>query len=219
FGRKSFDLSVYVIIDPAVLPKGRGVGEVTLAALRGGATFLQLRNKVDSLDVVREQALEIVRLLDDPLYRTVVFVMDDYVALAAELDLDGVHVGQEDMPAAQARELIGDDKILGLTAYKQAHYDALDSKIVDYVGTGPVYPTLTKPDKAVLGIGGFANLVANAPVPVVGIGGITPDNASDVIHAGADGVAMIRAVVAALDPEGATQDFVSAVQRGRRGMV
>ena len=83
-------------------------------------------------------------------------------------------LGQEDMDFRIAREIIGEDKVLGLTAFTLEHYEEIDPALVDYVGTGPVFSTLTKPDKRVLGVDGFAKLVAKAPVPVVGIGGITP---------------------------------------------
>lgn len=205
---EKFDLSVYVIIDPLVCGDER-IEDVTRAVLAGGATFLQLRNKVDSLAVVENQARRIMSLLKGV---GIPFVLDDYAELAAALDMDGVHIGQDDMSVIKARTLIGEDKILGLTAFTSDHYKAVDPSLVDYLGTGPIYPTLTKPDKAVLGEEGFASLVADAPIPVVGIGGITPDNAGAVIRAGADGVAMIRSVIGAADVCGATRDFVEVVR-------
>lgn len=209
--KSSFDLSVYVIIDPAVC-NGRSVGDVAAAAMRGGARMVQLRNKTDSIALVKEQALIIQKVLADS---SVTFIMNDHVELAAEINVDGVHIGQGDMSAAQAREIIGKDKILGLTAFTRTHYDVVDSSIIDYVGTGPFYATLTKPDKAVLGAEGFAVLAKDSPVPVVGIGGITSDNAAAVIKAGADGVAMMRAVTAADNVEHAVRDFVTAVEGAR----
>lgn len=209
--RKTFDLSVYVIIDPEICGDEK-VEKVVQAAIEGGATFLQLRNKSDCEAVVEDQARRIVGVLADG---DVTFVIDDYVELAAVPGVDGVHVGQEDMGFGEARKIIGEDKILGLTAFTPGHYEALDPTIVDYAGTGPVFSTLTKPDKAVLGVGGFADLVKKAPVPVVGIGGIIPDNAGAVIKAGAQGIAVIRAVVGADDPKEATQNFVNAVKEAR----
>jgi len=112
---------------------------------------------------------------------------------------------------AKARSIIGDDKILGLTAFTRAHYDAIDVGVVDYVGTGPVFPTLTDKGKPVLGVQGFADLIVHAPVSVVGIGGITPDSAPDIIGAGGQGVAMMRAVSGAEDVELAARAFVREV--------
>lgn len=212
--RKRFDLSVYVIIDPAVCGDDR-LEVVTKAALDGGATFLQLRNKHDPENVIEDQVRRIMDVLAKPSYSDVTFVIDDYAEIAAKLGVDGVHVGQDDMDYREARKLIGDDKILGLTAFSIQHYEEIDTDTVDYVGTGPVYPTLTKPDKQVLGVDGFAELVKHAPVPVVGIGGVTPKNTGNIIKAGAQGVAMIGAVVGADDPKAVTKDFVRVVKEAR----
>ncbi len=204
-------LSIYVIIDPIVC-NGRSVVEVAQKSVNGGATMIQLRNKVDSLAIIKNQARAIQSILADS---SVPFIINDYAELAAEINADGVHIGQGDMPAIEARKVIGNDKILGLTAFTKEHYSVISPDIVDYVGTGPVYPTLTKPDKEVLGIDGFAKLAKDSPVPVVGIGGITPQNAGAVIKAGASGVAMIRAVSEAENPEQAVSDFVNSLKEVR----
>ena len=206
--RECFDLSVYFIADPSVC-NGRAVEDVVAAAVRGGARMVQLRNKVDDLNVVEQQALAIQGVL---VGTNVPFILNDYVELAVKIGADGVHIGQDDMSAAQAREIIGNDKILGLTAFTRGHYDGVDPRIIDYLGTGPFYSTLTKPDKLVLGAEEFEALVRTALVPVVGIGGITPDNAADVIKCGAQGVAMMRSVSEADDVEGAVRGFVGVVK-------
>lgn len=206
--RHNFDLSVYFIADPSVC-QGRMVEDVIAAAVRGGVTMVQLRNKVDDLSVVERQALAIQGFLADS---NVPFILNDHVELAAKIDADGVHIGQDDISAAQARDIIGADKILGLTAFTRVHYDALDPNIVDYIGTGPFYSTLTKPDKLVMGADAFSLLVDTAPVGVVGIGGITPDNAADVIVCGAQGVAMMRSISEAENVEGAARKFVNVVK-------
>jgi len=209
--RDNFDVSVYVVIDPSVCG-GRAVEEVAAMALCGGASMIQLRNKVDSLAIVKDQAHAIQSILADS---SVAFIINDHVELAAEINADGVHIGQGDMDAIEARKVIGNNKILGLTAFTKDHYSSVSPDIVDYFGTGPVYPTLTKPDKAVLGIDGFAKLAKDSPVPVVGIGGITPKNAGAVIKAGASGVAMMRSVSEAENPEQAVSDFVTSVKEAR----
>lgn len=209
--RKNFDLSVYFVADPSVCA-GRTVENVVSMAVKGGVTMVQLRNKHDPLDVVEAQARAVKEVLKGT---GVPFILNDYVGLAVKINADGVHIGQEDMGAAQARQMIGGDKILGVTAFTRAHYDGVDSIIVDYVGTGPFYATQTKPDKPVLGADGFAALVKFAPVSVVGIGGITPENVGQVIQCGAHGVAMMRAVSAADDVEGAVREFVKIVKEAR----
>lgn len=209
--RNNFDLSVYFIADSSVCD-GRAVEDVVAAALRGGATMVQLRNKDCSRDIVIDEAKRIQGVLADS---DVPLIINDYVELAAEIGADGVHIGQDDMSIRDARNIMGDNAILGLTAFTRGHYDKIDADVIDYVGTGPCYSTLTKPDKPVLGVSGLMQLVNNAPVPVVGIGGITPENTADVISAGAKGVAMMRAISDAIDPEAAAREFVKSVNRAR----
>ena len=209
--RSDFDLSVYFVADPSVCA-GRDLAHVVREAVRGGVTMVQLRNKVDSIDTVEHQA----RAVQDILAGSgVPLIINDYVALAAKIGADGVHIGQDDVSAEHAREMIGESAILGVTAFTRDHYNAIAEGVVDYVGTGPFNATLTKPDKPVLGAEGFSKLVAHAPVPVVGIGGITPENAADVMCAGADGVAMMRSISEADDIIAAAREFVLRVEEAR----
>lgn len=201
--RRLFDLSVYFIADPSVCG-GRAVQDVVAAAVRGGATMVQLRNKLAPLAEVKHQA----RAIQEVLFKSdVCFIINDHVRLAADIGADGVHIGQDDISPQEARKIIGESAILGLTAFAPEHFAALDPHVVDYAGTGPFYATLTKPDKPVLGAEKFAQLVKVSPVPVVGIGGITPDNASAVMKAGAKGIAMMRSVSEAADPAIAARQF------------
>ncbi len=209
--RGNFDVSVYFVADSSVC-RGRAVEDVVLRAVKGGATCVQLRNKSGDLAEIERQALAVKKVLSD---YNIPFILNDYVELAAKIGTDGVHIGQGDMGISKARDIIGDDKILGVTAFAREHYDAIDVEIVDYVGTGAFYATKTKPDKAVLGAGGFADLARDFPLPVVAIGGITPDNASNAIKAGASGVAMMRAISEANDPENAVRLFTLALRSAR----
>ncbi len=179
--------------------------DVVRSAIAGGVTMVQLRDKSGNMAVIEAQARKLKDILSES---AIPFIINDCVELAAKIGVDGVHIGQGDMNAARAREIIGESAILGVTAFTRAHYDMIDPSIVDYVGTGPCYPTLTKPDKDVLGIEGFAKLAKDSPVPVVGIGGITAQNASTVIDAGASGVAMMRSISMADDPEKAAREFL-----------
>lgn len=207
--RNDFDLSVYFVVDPSVCNE-RAVETVVRDAVIGGVTMVQLRNKVDAPDIVEAQARVIQSILADS---NVAFIINDHVVLAAKIGADGVHIGQEDMSAAQARKIIGESAILGVTAYNAAHYAAIDTACVDYLGTGPFFATLTKPDKAVLGAHGFASLVRTTSLPVVGIGGITPENACDVMAAGASGVAIMRSVSQADDVIGAAQKLADIIRK------
>ena len=207
--RRSFDLSVYFIADPSVCG-GRRVEHVVRAAVDGGATMVQLRDKSGDLAQVERHA----RAIQEALYNSdVAFIINDYVDLAARIGADGAHIGQDDMGAVRAREILGEAAILGQTAFTPEHLAAVDAQVIDYVGTGPVYPTLTKPGKPVLGVEGFGALVSLSPVPVVGIGGMTPETCAFVMQAGAKGVAMMRGISEAEDPRSAARRFMAEVRR------
>lgn len=201
--RKSFNLSVYFIADPSVC-LGRDVADVVRMAASGGVTMVQLRDKSSDIKIIETRARIIQKILK-PL--NIPFIINDHVELAAAIGADGVHIGQDDISPKDARKIIGDDAILGLTAFTPDHFANLDPAIVDYAGTGPFYGTLTKPDKPVLGAENFARLMKLSPVPVVGIGGITPEKARVVLDAGAQGVAMMRSVSEAADPRAAARQF------------
>ncbi len=209
--RNNFDVSVYFVADSSVC-KGRAIVDVVVAAVRGGATMVQLRNKIDPIYVVEHEARAVQKVLSD--YK-IPLIINDYVELAIKIDADGAHIGQGDMSACDARGILGENKILGVTAFTQGHYDEIDTQIIDYVGTGPFNATKTKPDKAVLGAKVFTELTKTLSIPVVAIGGITPDNAGAAIKAGADGVAMMRAISESACPEKAANLFVEAVRKAR----
>lgn len=203
-----FDLSLYFIADPTIC-LGRPVADVVAAAIKGGATMVQLRDKSGDISKTKEAALAIKAILKGT---NIPLIINDYGELAAEINADGVHIGQDDMSPRDAREIIGPDKILGLTAFTPEHFAALDPEIVDYAGTGPFFSTLTKPDKPVLGPQGFAKLVDLSPVPVVGIGGITSGNAAQVIASGANGVAMMRSISESNDPCKAARKIMQIIR-------
>lgn len=199
-----FDFSVYFVADPAACG-GRSVVDVVRQAIQGGVTMVQLRNKIGH-DFL-EQARAITSFI------TVPFIINDNIEIARAVDADGVHLGQEDINPQEARKILGPDKIIGVTAFTEEHFKNIDPAIVDYAGTGPVYPTLTKPDKKIMGVAGLARLVQRSPVPVVGIGGITPQTASIVMKTGVAGVAMMRAISEHGNPEQAARDFVRVIDR------
>ncbi len=209
--RPNFDLSVYFIADPYVCA-GRSVVEIVRQVAAGGATMIQLRHKSDNISFFYEQVKEVAALLKP---QGIPLIINDRVDIALAVDADGVHLGQEDLPAAEARKILGPDKIIGVTAFEEKHFKVIDPAIVDYAGIGPFYATQTKPDKKILGTDKFSQLVKISPVSVVGVGGITPGNVGDVIRAGAHGVAMMRAISEAGDPRKATEEFRSAISAAR----
>ncbi len=205
--KRPFDLSVYFVLDPACC-KGRDVADVALSAVRGRVTMIQLRYKSGNMLEFLAQAGLLCELLKP---YGIPFLINDNVDVAFAVGADGVHLGQTDTPPLEARKRLGPSAIIGQTAFTANHMRAVDPAVVDYVGTGPFFPTLTDKGKPVLGPLAFKALVALSPVPVVGIGGITPDNMAHVIACGASGVAMMRSISEAEDPEAATQAFVSRV--------
>lgn len=160
------------------------------------------------MDAIRREAAACFALChaaDVPL------LVNDYVDIAVEIGADGAHIGQGDLSPKSAREMLGADKILGLTAFTAEQLDMVDPALVDYVGTGPVFPTLTDKGKPVLGVEGFEILAAMSPVPVVAIGGITPECAMEITLAGAAGLAVMRSIGAADDVEAAVRAFQSVL--------
>lgn len=204
-----FDLSVYFVADPS-LCGDRDLAEVVALAVKGGASMVQLRDKTGSADEIAAQGRALLDVLRPG---SVPLLINDYPDVAADIGADGVHIGQGDIAPEEAREIIGLDAILGLTAFTEAHFEALDPAIVDYVGTGPVYPTLTDKGKPVMGINGLANFVQLSSVPVVGIGGITPELADDVFQTGVAGVAMMRAISGAVHTDIAAHDFAQVARK------
>jgi len=209
---RGFDPSVYLVLHRLFIGQ-RGLLATLRAALAGGVTVVQLRDKHALRPLFLEEARRIQALLR-PL--GVPFIVNDRVDVAREIGADGVHVGQDDMPAAEARRLLGPDAIIGLSVRRPDEIAGADPDIVDYVGLGPVFATSTKPDTPPpLDVGGVRALRPRLAVPVVAIGGIGAGNAAEIVRAGADGVAVVSSICSAPDPEAAARRLVYAVARGR----
>jgi thiamine-phosphate pyrophosphorylase len=203
------DIRVYAVLDPARC-RGRPLGEMAEAAGRGGATLLQYRDKSASTRGLIEAANEIGRALapfDVPL------LINDRVDVALAVGCAGVHVGSEDMPAADARRLLGADRIVGCTVHSAAEADAVQGGILDYGSVGGVFATASKHNpQPPIGLEGVRALIARLPdLPVCAIAGIDHRNAAEVIAAGADGIAVISDIFMA--------DDVTAATRRLRGIV
>lgn len=212
------DLRLYAILDPGLLPAGRDPVEAALAAVRGGATMVQLRDKRYEARPVVDLARSLVEALRPT---GVPLLVDDRVDVAMAAGAAGVHLGKDDMAPEDARRLLGPDAVIGVTVHHPHEADAIDPAVADYAGIGPVYPTRSKdPGDPPLGPGGLRRLVGHLRArlpgfPVVAIAGIGPDNAAPVIAAGADGVAVISALFAAEDVEGAARRLRAVVDAAR----
>jgi len=205
--RRSFDLSLYLVTDPTLVGD-RPLEAVVAAAVAGGATLVQLRDKTSdtgALIATAERLLGVLRPRGVPL------VVNDRVDIALAAGADGVHVGQSDMPAATVRRLLGQHAIVGLSITREANLATVDPAVVDYLGVGPVFATATKPDAAVpLDDAAIRRIVAGTGLPTVGIGGIHAGNAGRPRALGLDGIAVVSAICAAPDPGAAARSLRAA---------
>ncbi len=206
--RQGLKLGVYLVTDER-LSKGRATAETVRAAIRGGVDAVQLRGK----DLPIREQLTIGRALRTITREAgVLFIVNDRLDLALALDADGVHVGQDDLPADVVRRLVGPEWIVGVSAATIAEARAARDDGADYIGVGPIWGTATKLDAGVaVGPGLIATLKAAVELPMVGIGGIGAGNAAQVIAAGGDGVAVVSAIMSVDDPEAAARDLKARI--------
>ena len=205
------DPTLYVILDRAA-SRGRDLEEVLEGAIAGGCRMVQLREKTWPSGRLLPLA---ERLRERCRHAGVTFIVNDRLDLALAVDADGVHLGQDDLPPRAARPLLRRPMQLGLSTHSVAQAREAQVNGADYVAVGSVFPTATKPDFELVGPELVRNARPHVQVPLVGIGGITPDNVAEVIRAGADGVAVISAVCAADDPAAATRRFLRAIREAR----
>jgi thiamine-phosphate pyrophosphorylase len=215
--RKRGDWRLYVITAGPEQARGRSHIAIADAAIRGGATAIQLRMKEAPARVMLDTARVIASRCRDA---GVTFIVNDRVDVALASGADGVHVGQDDLPAADARALLGTSPFLGVSAATGEEARDAAGAGADYLGVGSIYATATKADAgAAVGPARIAEIAAACDVPVVGIGGITLETAAEVIRAGASGIAVITAVTMAEDMAGATRRLREAVDRARGAPV
>jgi thiamine-phosphate pyrophosphorylase len=205
------DPTLYVVLDRTAA-RGRDLDDLLTAVIDGGCRMVQLREKTWPSG----RLLPLARRLRDRCRRAgVTFVVNDRVDLAVAVDADGVHVGQEDLPARDARPLLRAGMLLGVSTHGIEQARAARDDGADYVAVGSMFATATKPDFQLVGPALIRKLRGEIRVPLVGIGGITHDNVAEVVRAGADGVAVISAVCAAPDPGAATRRFLELIRSAR----
>ena len=186
---------LYAVTDRAWLGE-RSLADCVRQAIAGGATFVQLREK----DAPRDEAVRLGRELAGICAEGgVPFVVDDDVDAVLEIGADGVHVGQDDMACTQAREKLGPDAIVGVSAQTVAQALAAQAAGASYLGVGALIPTPTKPDAADVSLDELAAICAAVDIPVVGIGGLNANTIGGLKGSGADGAAVVSAIFAADD--------------------
>lgn len=186
------------------------------AALRGGVDIVQLRMKDSDEREILAAAERFSRLCK---LHGALLIVNDRPELAAAANADGVHLGQDDVPVAEARELLGPQRLIGLSTHSPAHLDAAAGAEVDYIGVGPVNETPTKPGRPAVGLGLVRYAAQRATKPFFAIGGISSANVAEVIAAGASRIAVVRALTEAPDPERAARELADVLGRAREAPV
>jgi thiamine-phosphate pyrophosphorylase len=213
-GKPTPDYSLYLVTD-SDLSLGRPLAQIVRAAVEGGVTCVQVREKACSTREYIERLMPVRALLQD---RGVPLVVNDRLDVALALEADGIHLGQTDMPLNLAKRIAGDRLLIGISC--ESRRDAIEAERggADYVSVSPVFATPTKTDTApALGLDGVRAIRAAVRVPVVAIGGINATNAADVIRAGADGICVVSAIVSAPDPAAAAASLRRLIEGARHG--
>ena len=212
-GWRRYDL--YVITDPE-LSRGRSHLEVARAALEGGADAVQLRDKSVTVHNLCRLAAEIQPIA---FKFGATFLVNDRVDVALLAGTEGVHLGQDDLPAREARRLLPLPLVLGVSVGSREEARRAAREGADYIGVGPVFPTATKPNAGeALGLEQLAAIARSVSIPTIAIGGINVDNVSQVIEAGAAGAAVVSAVVGADDMAAATRALKRRIAETRRSI-
>ena len=207
-----FDPTLYLVTDRA-LARGRDLADVVRAAVAGGVTCVQVREK----DCSNREFLDVARRVQAVLRGTgVPLLINDRLDIALAVGAEGVHLGQQDLTLADARRLGPAAWIIGISAESVEDARRADAEGADYIGVSPVFATPTKTDTAKpLGLEGLRQIRAVTRLPLVAIGGINLGNAREVVRAGADGLAVVSAIVSADDPRAAAVALRGAISEAR----
>ncbi|MDO3379020.1 thiamine phosphate synthase [Geoalkalibacter halelectricus] len=202
---RALDFSLYLITDRHALPPGRSLEDAVRAACQGGVNAVQLREKDLSARALYPLAC---RLRELTAHWGARLFVNDRIDLALAVEADGVHLGGHSLPIAVARQLLGPERLIGVSTHHRDEIAAAAQAGADFVTFGPVFPT---PSKAVFGppqgLDALRDACRDAPLPVFALGGITAATTPQVLASGAQGVALIRAVLAAADPTCAARRF------------
>ena len=199
---------LYVIVDPEHTD-GRSTEDITKAALSGGATVIQLRDKISDKGPMLETASRITELCNEA---GALFFMNDHADVAVLSEAHGLHVGQTDLPVAAARQIIKANQMIGTSNHAMQEALVSISDDVDYVAVGAIYGTATKEVTVSAGLETLGKIRAEISSPIAAIGGINASNISAVIEAGAEMACVITAVGMASDPEAASRELARLIE-------
>ena len=195
---KPEQLLLYAVTDRHWLKKGELLDEPVKKAISGGVTFLQIREKELGDAEFEEEAIRLSKICNE---NKIPFIVNDNVLLAKKINADGVHVGQEDMEAGKVREMIGEDKILGVSAQTVEEAILAEKAGADYLGVGAVFPTGSKDDAVEVTHETLKAICEAVSIPVVAIGGITYENMVELKSTGIAGISVISAIFGKEDAE------------------
>jgi thiamine-phosphate pyrophosphorylase len=183
-----------------------------MQALAAGVRLFQYRDKHGSRKSIWKTALLLAKIAR----RTgALLIVNDYADIALAVDADGVHLGQDDLPVEEARKIIGREKLIGISTHNTEQARDAEQSGADYIGFGPIYPTATKDAGAAQGLENLRTIRQTVSIPIIAIGGINESNAGDIVRAGADGVAVISAILTADDMKQKALDMVLIVSKAR----
>ncbi len=179
------------------------------AAITAGVKFFQYRNKSGSRRTIYQISLQLASIARNA---GALFIVNDHADIAAAVDAGGVHLGQDDLPLEYARKLLGEEKLIGISTHTLEQAIAAGAAGADYIGFGPIFETATKDAGRAQGVASIRALKESVSIPLIAIGGITHAKARDVISAGADGVAIISAILSAPDMELAMKQMITLIE-------
>jgi thiamine-phosphate pyrophosphorylase len=211
--KSNIDYSLYLVTDQK-LCLGRELIEVVMEAVAGGVSIVQIREKDSDTRDFFQLAMAMKKQLEKT---NVPLIINDRVDVAIAVDADGVHVGQTDLPCAVAREMIGPEKILGVSINTFEQIDEVHKLNINYLSLSPVFPTPTKPDTTpAFGIEGLKKARQMTSRPLMTIGGINKTNLKDIVDAGMDGVAVVSAICSAPSPAIAARELAEIIRQARK---
>ncbi|MBN8208269.1 thiamine phosphate synthase [Bacillus sp. NTK071] len=204
------DFQLYVITGEEFHPT-RDVVEVMEEAIQGGADIIQLRDKKNSKRIVLDKARRLRELTRE---YDISFIVNDHIDIALAVDADGIHLGQDDMPLNIAREIVGKDKIIGISTHRIEEARDAERGGADYIGAGPIFSTKSKSDVVdPVTTSYLKEVVSEISIPFVAIGGIKLHNVDEVVNAGANRICVISEVVGSADVKGTCESFTHKIRK------
>jgi thiamine-phosphate pyrophosphorylase len=210
---KKISWKLCLVADAGVMGE-RDICSAISESVEEGVTLVQLRAKTLKTREFLETSLKVAEILK---VKNIPLIINDRIDIALSCEADGVHLGQHDLPLSIARKILGRNKLIGVSVNTAKEAEEALKKGADYLGVGPIFFTQTKKDlRPLLGLEGFQDIRKKVNIPILAIGGINAENAKQLIEAGADGIAVVTAILAAEDIRQATKELIEAIEQARK---